>query len=191
MTDPVPGDGDGGDDRIPLLVLGLGNVLCADDGAGVAALHLLRRGFELGDGVVAVDGGTLGLALLPLLERAARVVLVDAIRDDAPPGTLVRLDGDEVAPAVRDRLSVHQIGVADLLAGASWVGRYPELVVLIGVVPATVELGLGRTDAVEAAIPALVDAVVAELTALGFPPRPIAAGVPARSKDRATAALGL
>ena len=81
------------------------------------------------------------------------MILVDAIRDDAPPGTFVRLDGDEVAPAVAARLSLHQIGVADLLDGAHWRGRFPSTLVLLGLVPASVELGLGLSAGGGAATP--------------------------------------
>ena len=155
-----------------VLVLGLGNVLCGDDGAGVAALHRLLRGWELPDEVLALDGGTLGLSLLPLVDSAAQVILVDAIAADGPPGTLVRLEGDEVGPAVYERLSPHQIGVADLMSGAALVGRYPDRVILVGVVPATTDLELGRTPAVEARLDDLVAAVIAELAALGHRVRP-------------------
>jgi hydrogenase maturation protease len=158
--------------RIPLLLLGLGNVLCRDDGAGVAALYRLRRRYELAAGVLAVDGGTLGLDLLPLVERAERVLLLDAVGGDGPPGALVRLEGGDVAPAVRERLSPHQIGVADLLGGAALLDRYPDQVVIVGVVPASIELGLGCTPAVEASLDELVRAAVAELAAMGFPARP-------------------
>jgi hydrogenase maturation protease len=178
------------DDRIAVLVLGLGNVVCSDDGAGVAAVHRLVREWTMPAGVVALDGGTLGLSLLPLVDRADRVVLVDAIRGDGPPGTMVRLDGDDVAPAVYERLSPHQIGVADLLAGAALVGRYPDEVVLVGVVPATTELGLGRTPAVEARVPELVARVVDELIRLGFPPAPATTATSGRP-DRAARALEL
>ena len=157
-------------ERTPVLVLGLGNVVCQDDGAGIAAIHKLIREYELPDGVVALDGGTLGLSLLPLVDSAEQVIMVDAIRAEGAPGTLVRIEGDEVAPAVYERLSPHQIGVADLLAGASLLDRYPDRVVLIGVVPQSIELGLGRTQAVEASIPALVERVVEELRAVGYPP---------------------
>ena len=176
-------------DRIPCLVLGLGNVLCTDDGAGVAALHRLLREHRLADGVLALDGGTLGLSLLPLVERAERVVIVDAIRGDGPPGSPVRVEGEEVASAVYERLSPHQIGVADLLGGAALLGRYPSRVVIVGVVPASIELGLGCTEVVADAIPGLVDRVVAELDALGFPCTP-AGRAPAWSSDDARA-LGL
>ncbi len=157
-------------DRTPVLVLGLGNVVCTDDGAGIAAIHKLMREYDLPEGVLALDGGTLGLSLLPLVDSADQVILVDAINGDGPPGTQVRIEGDEVAPAVYERLSPHQIGVADLLAGASLLGRYPERVVVIGVVPESIELGIERTPAVAASIPELVDRVVEELTSMGYPP---------------------
>jgi hydrogenase maturation protease len=156
------------DDRIPLLILGLGNVLCADDGVGVVAVSRMAERWEPPDGVRVMDGGTLGLALLPYLQDARRVVIVDAVRADDPPGSPVRLEGDEVAPAVAARLSPHQVGVADLLEGARWLGAYPEAVVLLGVVPATIELGLARTPAVEAAIPDLIARVLAEAALFGF-----------------------
>ncbi len=153
-----------------VVVLGLGNVLCTDDGAGVAAVHLLMRRYDMADGVRCLDGGTLGLSLLPQLEGAESLVLVDAVCADAPPGTLVRLEGDEVGPAAYARLSPHQIGVSDLLDGARLLGRYPTNVVLLGVVPDSIELGVERTPDVEAALPALVDLVVRELETLGVPP---------------------
>jgi hydrogenase maturation protease len=162
------------DDRaVPLLVLGLGNVLCGDDGLGVVAVHLLQRRYQAPDGVVVLDGGTLGLSLLPTLEQAREAILVDAIRADGPPGTLVRLEGDDVAPAVAARLSVHQVGVLDLLEAARWRGRYPPRLVLLGLVPESLELGVVRTPAVEAALAGLVERIVAEAGELGhaFVPR--------------------
>jgi hydrogenase maturation protease len=154
--------------RKPLLVLGLGNLLCGDDGLGVVAVHLLTRRYQAPEGVFVLDGGTLGLSLLPYLEDARDAILVDAIRADGPPGTLVRLEGDDVAPALASRLSVHQVGVADLLDGARWRERYPSRLVLIGLVPETLELGLARSPAVEAALPALVDRIVIEALRLGY-----------------------
>jgi len=70
---------------VPLLVLGLGNVLCGDDGTGVVAVHLLERRYRVPDGVQVLDGGTLGLSLLPYLEQAQQAILVDAIRAEHPP----------------------------------------------------------------------------------------------------------
>jgi len=153
---------------IPLLVLGLGNVLCSDDGIGPAAVHLLMRRYEVPEGVRVLDGGTLGLSLLPYIEDAEQVLLVDAVRADRPPGSFVRLEGDEVEPAILHRLSVHQVGVADLLDGARWLERYPAQLILLGLVPETVELGLARSAAVEAQLPALIARIVAEARHLGY-----------------------
>lgn len=157
------------DDRtVPLLVLGLGNVLCGDDGTGVVAVHLLKRRYRAPDGVSVLDGGTLGLSLLPQLEEARQVILVDAIRADGPPGSFVRLEGDDVAPALAARLSVHQVGVVDLLDGAHWRERYPSRLVLLGLVPQTLELGLHRSASVETGLPELVESIVTEARSLGF-----------------------
>lgn len=151
----------------PLLVLGLGNLLCGDDGLGAAAVARLDRDWEAPEGVLVLDGGTLGLALLPHLEDARDVILVDAVCADNPPGALVLLTGEDVAPAVRDRLSVHQIGVADLLDGARLHDRYPRRLVLVGLVPSTLSLGIERSPSVEARLPELVEAIVAEARHLG------------------------
>jgi hydrogenase maturation protease len=155
-------------ERIPLLVLGLGNVLLEDDGVGAAAVSLMRERFDVPRGAQVLDGGTLGLSLLPYLDTADAVILVDAVRADAAPGSFVRLDGDDVAPAVATRLSPHQVGVADLLDGARWLERYPKHVVLLGLVPASMNLGVGLSPHVHAALPALVDRIVQEAEALGF-----------------------
>jgi hydrogenase maturation protease len=152
-----------------VLVLGLGNVLLADDAVGVRAVEALERDFESPPGVRLLDGGTLGLALLGELTEARRIVLLDAVATGDPPGTLVRLDGDEVEPAVRCRLSPHQIGVADLLDALRLLDRVPESITLIGLTPASIELQTELSPAVAGALPALVAAVAAELRTLGRP----------------------
>lgn len=178
----------------PLLVLGLGNRICADDGVGVAAVAALRSRYALPEGVRVLDGGTLGLSLLGWLAEARDVLLVDAIRSDEPPGTLVRLEGDEVAPAARDRLSVHQIGVADLLDALELIGAWPERLALLGLVPERLSLGLELSPALERALPALVEAVAAEIRARGHrlaPRTPHEAPADGLDARRAARALGL
>jgi hydrogenase maturation protease len=155
-------------DRTPLLVLGLGNVLLEDDGVGAAAVARLIDQYEAPAGVRVLDGGTLGLALLPYIDMADAVMLVDAIRVDEKPGSVVRLEGEDVVPAVATRLSPHQVGVADLLEGARWIGRYPRRLLLLGLVPESMELCVGLSPRVGRALPALVERIVEEAGALGF-----------------------
>jgi hydrogenase maturation protease len=161
-----------------LLVLGLGNVLLGDDGLGAVALARIESGYVIPEGVRLEDGGTLGLGLLGLLAEAERVILVDAVRTDSSPGTLVRLDGDHVMPAVRDRLSPHQVGVAELLDTARLIGCYPATVTLIGLVPESLDLGLARSPAVAASLDKLVEAIVREVVALGYPMVPQTRSLP-------------
>jgi len=155
-------------DRVGVVVLGLGNVLLADDGIGAAAVDRLERDYRIPPEVRLVEGGTLGLSLLDVVGGAEHLILVDAVATDAPPGTLVRLDGGDVMDAVRERLSVHQVGVADLLNAARLIGRYPASVLLLGLVPGSIGLGVGRTSAVDAALDALVAAIVREVQTLGY-----------------------
>jgi hydrogenase maturation protease len=154
--------------RTPLLVLGLGNVLLQDDGVGPKAVALLLDRYETPAGVSVLDGGTLGLSLLPHVEDAENLILVDAVRTDAPAGSLVRLDGNDVLPAVATRLSVHQVGVLDLLDGARWRDRFPFHVALIGIVPDGFDLSMTLSRPVAAALSALVEKIVEEAGRLGF-----------------------
>jgi hydrogenase maturation protease len=159
-------------ERTPLLILGLGNVLLEDDGVGSAAVRALVDGYVPPDGVQVFDGGTLGLSLLPYVDAADAVILVDAVRADAAPGTCVRLDGDDVGSAVATRLSPHQIGVADLLDGARWLDRTPRRLTLLGIVPESMGLAVGLTPKVYDALLDLVELIVDTAREFGFPFRP-------------------
>jgi hydrogenase maturation protease len=92
---------------------------------------------------------------------------------DAPAGTLVFLEGADVLPAVRLRLSVHQVGVADLLDAARIRGRLPQKLLLLGLVPQSIELGYELSAAVSEALPGLVEAIVDEVRKLGFELTPV------------------
>jgi hydrogenase maturation protease len=153
---------------IGVLVLGLGNVLLGDDGLGAAAVSRIERNYRIPPGVSLEDGGTLGLSLLGLLAESDRVILVDAVLTGSPPGTLVRIDGEDVMDAVRERLSPHQVGVADLLDAARLIGRYPSTVTLLGLVPEFIDLSVVRSSSVEAKLDELVEAVVQEVQSLGY-----------------------
>lgn len=182
-------------DPASTLVLGLGNLLCGDDGLGIAALERLRARYDVSPDVALVDGGTLGLALLPTLEDADAVWILDAVAADAPPGTFVALEGRDVEPALRGRLSPHQIGVADLCDAMHWRDTWPASVRVLGLVPAGIELGLGLSQPVARALDALVEATVGELVEAGHGvvPRPTDshASLSHGDDDRVPPALGL
>ena len=150
-----------------ILVLGIGNSLMNDDALGVTAIEQLQARYHFPAGVTVVDGGTLGLDLLPMLEDVRKLLIIDAIDMGAPPGALFRLHGDEVPRAFASKLSVHQMGVQDLLAVAELQGHVPEELVVWGVQPGSIEMEMRLTPAVAAAIVPLLEGVVGELVGWG------------------------
>jgi hydrogenase maturation protease len=152
-----------------ILVLGLGNVLLQDEGLGVRALERLEARYALPGGVRAMDGGTLGLDLLPHLEGVSCLIVIDAVRTGQPAGTVVRLVDEAIMPVLALKLSVHQVGLRELLGASQLLGRHPEHVVLWGMEPAHMDWGLALSPAVEAGIDGLVEAVAGELGAWGVP----------------------
>ena len=149
------------------LLIGLGNPLMGDDGAGVAVLERLREEWVLPPEVELLDGGTWGMNLLPAVEFAARLVLVDAIRTGLGPGTLTVLERAQLPRYFSLKLSPHQIDLREVLALAELRGALPEDLVALGIEPASVELGEGLSPAVAAGLDKLVDLVVSRLEMAG------------------------
>ncbi len=114
-----------------------------------------------------IDGGTLGLDLLAYVENAQRLVVVDALELRAEPGTVTRLEGEQVPAFFAHKVSVHQMGLVDLLGAAKLTGHTPEELVLWGVQPATLAPGLELSPLVQAQVDALVENVLAELARWG------------------------
>lgn len=151
----------------PILVLGLGNILLGDEGVGVRVVERLHEKYELPDEVQALDGGVRGLALLPYLEGVRRLLIVDAVAAGKEPGSLIRMEGDDVPAFLSPKVSPHQEGLADLLIAARLTDLYPEEVVLWGVEPAVTETGLELSPPVAARVDDLVERVVEELRRWG------------------------
>ena len=139
-----------------------------DDGVGVRTIQALRERFRFPPEVTLLDGGTLGLDLLPRLEGVERLLVVDAIETGAEPGTLVRLAGDEIPVAMATKLSPHQMGLKDLLCVAELMGCAPREMVLWGVQPGEIGMGTELSSAVEAKLDSLIENVMTELQAWGL-----------------------
>lgn len=144
-----------------IVVLGVGNVIMGDEGLGVRCVERLEP--VLPPGVTAIDGGTSTHELLADLEDCALLVIVDAAVTGGPPGSMIRLEGDAIPAAFSNKLSPHQHGINDVLATLRLLGRAPARVVVHGMEPARIALGLELSPEIEAALPALAAAVLAEL----------------------------
>lgn len=148
------------------VVLGIGNVLLSDEGVGVHAIKALAQRYEETKQVEIVDGGTAGMELLPLLEGAHHLIVVDAIRCGQPPASIVRLEGEQVPAYFKTKLSPHQVGLSDVLAALAFKGTIPGQVVLIGVQPVKLSLGMDLSPEVNARLEEVVSMVRAELAKL-------------------------
>jgi len=154
------------------VVLGVGNVILADEGVGVRVIDALERDYVLPPGVTAIDAGTSGMEMLEDLSHLDFLLVVDAIAAGQPPATLVRLAGDEVPVFFRRNLSPHGIGLSDVLASLEFMGAEPKETVILGVQPVSLELSTDLTPAIAACVPKLLAQVVDELSARGMAPTP-------------------
>lgn len=157
-------------DQAEVLVLGIGNLLWADEGFGVRAVEALNEQYQLPEGVELVDGGTQGLYLLPMVKSAKRMIVFDAVDYRMAPGTLKVVLNEEVPAFLgANKMSLHQTGFQEVLALAQLSGEYPEEVVLIGVQPETLtDFGGSLTNVVKARIPEALSVAIEHLTRWGF-----------------------
>lgn len=153
---------------ISVLVLGIGNLVMGDDGVGVLVAQRLQQGYRFADNVEIMDGGTLGLDLLPKLENITNLIMIDAVETGQKAGTCVRLCGRELPIALETKVSPHQMGLKDLLAVSELMGHSPKEMVLIGVQPGSIEMEIGLTAEVEAQLESLISNVLAELDNWGI-----------------------
>ncbi|MBI2876054.1 MAG: hydrogenase maturation protease [Candidatus Tectomicrobia bacterium] len=151
-----------------VVILGVGNLLLRDEGSGIHVLRELQAHYLFEDQVHLVDGGTGGLGLLPLIEGAEHLIVIDAVQTSHPPGTLFRFTPAEILHENTPRLSSHELDLAGVLQLAEILGRVPPSVILFGVQPEDISsYGLDLTPSVQAVVPVLVRLVLEELDRWG------------------------
>lgn len=151
-------------------MLGIGNLLWADEGFGVRCAETLTAGWRLPDPVRVMDGGTQGLYLLPYVQAARRLILFDAVDYGLEPGTLKLVEDDQVPRFMGvKKMSLHQTGFQEVIAAAELTAQCPERMLLIGVQPDQLDdYGGSLTPQVRARIPQAVQLAVERLRAWGY-----------------------
>jgi len=167
---------------LSILVLGVGNVLMGDDSIGVRVVEELERRFQIPEGVEVLDGGTSGFELLSHISNREYLIIIDAIKSGMPPGTVVRVEGEDVPARFMTRISPHQLGLSDVLAAATVNGELPKQMVLFGIEPKRVELGFTLSDEVKENFEKLIETVKGELRGMGYVLEPLGEGA-ARAKS--------
>lgn len=147
-----------------LLVLGIGNLVMNDDAAGVlVAQELAEKYNNRRDDLQVLDGGTLGLDLLSYIEWADRLVLVDAVDLDMEPGTVVKLEGEDIDVAFESKLSAHQMGMKDMLLTSELMGHRPAEIVFYGIQSETIQMEMELSPHVQNNLPKLSGFVEQEI----------------------------
>lgn len=147
------------------LILGIGNTLLSDEGAGIHAMYQLQSLHPDISDVIYIDGGTLSFTLAAYLQDCRNVIVLDAAELNAPPGTVKTMVGvkmDEFLGAARR--SPHEVGLLDLFDMARLTDALPDRRALIGIQPKSIEWGMSPTPAVDKALPLMVEQAIGLLT---------------------------
>lgn len=152
-----------------ILLLGIGNLLWADEGFGVRVVEHLQKHYRFPDNVQVVDGGTQGVYLIEHVQAADVLVVFDAVDYGLPPATMKRVENDEVPNFLgAKKMSLHQTGFQEVLALAQMLGQYPRHLLLIGVQPEELEdYGGSLRASVKAQIQPAIDMALAYLQDFG------------------------
>lgn len=162
----VRGEGD-----LPrVLVLGIGNILWADEGFGVRAVEEFHRRYRVPENVTVLDGGTQGLYLVNFLQEHDRLLVFDAIDYGLEPGTMKIVRDDEVPKFTgAKKMSLHQTGFQEVLSAADLLAAYPETLALIGCQPLDLEdWGGPLTEPVRATLGRALDTALEILAEWGI-----------------------
>ena len=159
------------------VVLGIGNTILTDEAAGVRAVEALEQAYQVPTNVLVIDGGTSGMEMIEDLSNLDFLIVIDVVKTGAAAGTVVKIAGDQIPVFFRSKLSPHQIGLPDVLASLELLDTMPKEIVVLGVEPISLELGMEMTPAIAETIPQLVEMAVAELVSRGYALEPLTAQV--------------
>jgi hydrogenase maturation protease len=151
-----------------ITILGIGNILLTDEGFGVRVIEKLFDEYEFPDHVAVVEGGVLGIHLLGTLSKADHLIVVDAVKNKQPPGTLYRLEKDELPERILMKNSLHQTDFLETLTLCEMIDKAPQTIVVLGAEPEDIVThSVELTPAVAAQVDETVTRVLAELDRLG------------------------
>lgn len=157
--------------RDNIVVLGIGNILLKDEGVGVRVAEELDRRYLFPDNVRVLDGGTQGLWLMPTIQQSDHLIVVDAVRGKGDPGTVYRLERDDLPTSLRAKQSAHDSDLVEALNLCEMIDAGPKSVVVVGIEPQDISpFGMELSPAVAARVEELIDRVLDELRNFGIEP---------------------
>lgn len=151
--------------RNHITILGIGNTLYTDEGLGVHALTPLEEIYRMDEQVNVVDGSTDGMSLLGPVEDTDYLIVIDAINAGKEGGSIIELHGNDIPAYYGIKMSIHQLGFQEVLLASKLREKYPKHIVMLGMQPDSLELGIGLSATNEAKLPELIQLVEQQVTA--------------------------
>jgi len=154
-----------------ITVLGIGNIILKDEGFGVHIVEKLQQEYSFPEHVQVIDGGTLGMELMNYIIDTDRLIVVDAISGDAEPGTFFRFVNAEVKAYFQEKVSMHELGIQDVLAALEVIDKPVNEVIVMGAQPFIVDAGVGLTKDMEKLVEKTKNLVLEQLKVWQVEPR--------------------
>ena len=149
-------------------VLGIGNLLMGDEGVGVHLVQTLEESYTFSPAINLIDGGTTGLDLIPYFEDCKKMIIVDAVDFQKEPGHIGTLYNEEIHYRFNTKLSLHHAGLADVLSVIKLTDIPSPDMMLIGVQPQIVEMGIKLSDVISNEMEQLLNKVIEKLEEWGI-----------------------
>lgn len=146
-----------------ITILGIGNILLKDEGVGVKVVEKLMSQYQFPKDVQVLDGGTLGMSLIPYLDGSQKLIILDAVSGKLVPGSIYVLRDEDVKVYFKQTVSLHDLGIQDVLAMLEVLEKPINEIVVFGVQPEIIDVGLELSSTVAPAVNELISLVIGQL----------------------------
>ncbi len=146
------------------LILGVGNPLMSDEGLGIEAVRMLLDRYRFSENIEIVDGGTQGLELLQYFDNVKNLIIIDAVYSkNKKAGEILKIPKEKIKYYLKTKMSVHDIGLEDVISALDLLDKLPEKIVIIGMIPEKIEFSYGLSDTVNKKLPFLIKEVLKQI----------------------------
>jgi hydrogenase maturation protease len=146
-----------------ITLLGIGNIILKDEGFGVWTIDKMQKLYEFPEQVQLLDGGTLGLELMRFVSGSKKMLVIDAINGNGKPGDFFFFTGDQVQAYFQEKISMHELGIQDVLSALQVVDEPIDEVIVMGVQPFVVSPGIEMTPEMDAVVDKTIEIVLDQL----------------------------
>jgi len=160
-------------DSIDVTILGIGNLLMGDEGVGIHALNKLQESYTFSPDINFVDGGTIGIDLIPYFEECKKMIIIDAVDFQEEPGYVGVLQNEEIKYRFNTKLSLHHAGLSDVLSIIELQEIEAPDMVLIGVQPEKVEMGIELTETISNKMESVIQIILNKLEEWRIKSKPV------------------